>query len=68
VLDLLGEVLEVGGFAEARANSMELELGGFSGPVLSLEALIRCKRALGRPKDHQVVEQLRLVQAQLVKK
>lgn len=68
VLDLLGDVLEVGSFDQVRANSEEFDLGGFSCRVLSLQALMTCKRALGRPKDHQVVEQLRLVQERLARK
>jgi hypothetical protein len=61
VLDLLGEIVAVGGFDEVRRASIEVELEGFRCRVLSLEALIACKRTLGRPKDLRVVAELEAV-------
>jgi hypothetical protein len=61
VLDLLGEIIAVGPFEAVRAASMEIDLGAFRCRVLSLEALIACKRALGRPKDLRVVVELESV-------
>lgn len=65
VLDLLGEVIGVGGYEEAAATALELDLGGFSCRVLGLEALIACKRALGRPKDLHVARELETLRARL---
>ncbi|MDX2010466.1 MAG: hypothetical protein SFW67_09765 [Myxococcaceae bacterium] len=61
VLDLLGEIVAVGAFDAVRAASTEVDLGEFRCRVLSLEALIACKRALGRPKDLRVVSELEAV-------
>lgn len=61
VLDLLGDIVAVGAFEAVRAASLEVDLGDFSCRVLSLEALLACKRALGRPKDLRVVAELEAV-------
>ncbi len=50
-LDLLGEVLGVGGYREVLAASSSLELLGHGVPVLDLDGLERSKRAAGRAKD-----------------
>ena len=50
-LDLLGEVLGVGGYHDCVAHSDEAEIFGSRHRVLSLENLITAKRAAGRPKD-----------------
>lgn len=63
VLDLLGEVVAVGNYEAVRARAVDFDLGGFTCKVLGLEALIECKRALGRPKDHQVARELERVLA-----
>lgn len=65
VLDLLGDIVAVGGFDAVRASSVELDLGGFTCRVLSLEALLRCKRALARPKDLRAAHELEAVLARL---
>lgn len=59
-LDFLGHVTGLGGFDEVVAGAESLDLGGFSCPVLGLDALIRAKRALGRPKDLRAVAELEL--------
>jgi len=50
-IDLLGEVTGIGGYKEARALSVSLVLFGLSCSVLSLDGLIKSKRAISRPKD-----------------
>ena len=50
-LDLLGEVLGVGGYDDCVANSDEAEIFGSRHHVLALEKLIAAKRAAGRTKD-----------------
>lgn len=56
-LDCLGEIKGVGGFAECLAQSEEIDLEGGAVRVLTLDALIASKRAMGRPRDlHMVLE------------
>ncbi len=57
-LDLFGEVAGIGKYADARALSVALRVFGRSCRVLSLEALIRSKRASGRAKDLMVLPEL----------
>lgn len=58
ILDCLGEIKGLGNFAACRARSLEIDLGGFSIRVLTREALIEAKKAMGRPKDLLTVAQL----------
>ncbi|MCU0771533.1 MAG: nucleotidyltransferase [Verrucomicrobia bacterium] len=56
-LDLLGEVKGIGGFEQCLANSESIPLGGTEIRVLTLDAMIRSKRAMGRPRDlHAALE------------
>lgn len=57
-IDLLGEVIGVGEYAEALAASEQVELFGVTFDVLTLDALIASKRAAGRPKDLLVLPEL----------
>jgi len=50
-IDLLGEVLGVGGYDDCVEDADEAEIFGSCHLVLSLEKLIAAKRAAGRPKD-----------------
>jgi len=50
-IDLFGEVAGLGGYRDANALSTTLVLFESQCAVLSLEGLIRCKRATARPKD-----------------
>lgn len=61
-IDLLGEVAGVGAFAEVFANSTTLKLFGDDVRVLSLEGLIKAKKAAGRPKDLFILPQLETLQ------
>ncbi|MEP2776109.1 MAG: hypothetical protein ABJQ29_00355 [Luteolibacter sp.] len=58
VLDCLGDIKGLGGFAECKARSLEVDLGGFTIRVLTRDALIEAKKAMGRPKDLLTVAQL----------
>ncbi len=56
-IDCLGEIKGIGGYADCRADSEPIEIDGAIIRVLSLDALIRAKRAMGRPRDlHAVLE------------
>jgi predicted nucleotidyltransferase len=57
-LDILGEVTGLGGYAEALRFSEEVELYGMRCRVLTLEGLIKTKRAAGRPKDLMILPEL----------
>jgi hypothetical protein len=61
-LDLLGEVAGIGDYQAARASSDEGELFGRRCLVLSVEALIRAKRAAGRPRDLAAIPELEALQ------
>jgi hypothetical protein len=50
-IDLLGEVKGLGSFADISAATETAEISGFTIPILSIDGLIRAKRAAGRPKD-----------------
>ncbi len=57
-LDLLGTVPGVGTFDQVRAASADVELFGYTIPVLDLPGLIAAKRAAGRPKDLLALPQI----------
>jgi predicted nucleotidyltransferase len=57
-LDLLGEVTGLGGYGEVLPSSEELELFGMHCKVLTLEGLIKNKRAVGRAKDLRLLPEL----------
>ena len=56
-IDFLAEISGVGRFQDALGESVEVDISGVHCRMLTLDALIRSKRALGRPKDlHAVIE------------
>jgi hypothetical protein len=57
-IDLLGEVAGVGAYKEAFERSTELKLFDYEVRVLSLDDLIKAKKAAGRPKDLFILPQL----------
>jgi len=57
-IDLLGEVTGLGGYEQAREQSVVMNLFGMQCLVLSLDALINTKRAAGRAKDLLVLPEL----------
>jgi predicted nucleotidyltransferase len=57
-IDLLGEVTGLGGYAEVKAEAIEVEAYGGHVSTLNLRGLIRAKRAAGRPKDLLVLSEL----------
>ena len=50
-IDVLDDVKGVGGYAECRRRSIQVEAFDILFRVLDLPALIAAKRAAGRPKD-----------------
>ncbi len=64
-LDCLGDIKGIGGYAECRARSESVDLEGVSVRVLSLDALITAKRAMGRPRDLHAVLELEAIREKL---
>jgi hypothetical protein len=63
-IDLLGEVAGIGQYADAVAASELTTLFGRSCRILTLDALIRSKRAAGRPRDLEAVKELETLKDQ----
>jgi predicted nucleotidyltransferase len=57
-LDLLGEVAGLGTYEAVSQSSDEVNSYGVQCRVLSLEGLIKAKRAAGRPKDQLILPEL----------
>ena len=64
-LDCLGEIKGIGGYAECLARSESVNLDGVSVRVLTLDALIEAKRAMGRPRDLHAVLELEAIREKL---
>lgn len=60
-LDCLGEVLGVGGYQDVTVHSVSVELSGGSCRILTIDALIQAKEAMGRQRDLQAALQLRAI-------
>ncbi|MES1164913.1 MAG: hypothetical protein ABUR63_04095 [Verrucomicrobiota bacterium] len=63
-VDLLGEVIGIGGYDAVRPHAVELPVFGRSALVLDLPWLIRSKRAAGRPKDLEAIAELEALLAE----
>jgi hypothetical protein len=57
-IDLLGEIVGGGGYEDLEPHSLRIEVFGLRCRVLDLDALIRAKKAAGRPKDFEVLAEL----------
>lgn len=57
-IDLLGEIIGGGGYADLLPHSVEIELFRRRCRVLDLPWLIRTKRAAGRPRDLEMIAEL----------
>lgn len=64
-LDCLGEIKGLGGYGECLAQSEEIRLEGRVVRVLTLDALITAKRAMGRPRDLHAVLELEAIREKL---
>jgi hypothetical protein len=60
-LNCLGEVAGIGDFDAVWSRSEELDLGDFKIRILSLDALIEAKKAVGRPRDIHAVHELEAI-------
>ena len=57
-VDFLGEVAGVGGYEEVKKNSDVMAVFEMDCLILSLEGLIRAKKAAGRDRDLEVIPEL----------
>jgi hypothetical protein len=57
-LDLLGEIAGGGAYEDLLVSSEQIEVFGITCRCLALPALIRVKRAAGRPKDFEAIAEL----------
>ena len=57
-LDLLGEIIGGGTYDDLLPDTIAIDVFGSSCRCLSLDALIRVKRAAGRPKDLDAIAEL----------
>lgn len=57
-LDFLGEVAGLGGYDEVKKNAEVMTIFDLEFQILSLEGLIRAKKAAGRPRDLEVLPEL----------
>jgi hypothetical protein len=64
-LDCLGEVLGVGDYEDVVAQSVPVELAGGVCRILSIDALIQAKEAMGRQRDREAALQLRAIREPL---
>jgi predicted nucleotidyltransferase len=60
-LDLLGEITGGGGYEDLLEHTIEVEVFGVRCRCLDLPALIRTKRAAGRPKDLEAIAELEVI-------
>jgi hypothetical protein len=66
-LDCLGTIQGVGDFEHVKERSIEVHLAVGVCRILSLEALIQSKEAMGRPRDRESVLQLKAIRARLAR-
>jgi hypothetical protein len=64
-LDCLGTIQGVGDFVHVKEHSIEVRLATGVCRILSLDALIQSKEAMGRPRDRESVLQLKAIRARL---
>ena len=62
-LDLLGEITGIRDYNACKANSEKIVMDSNIIQVLTIDALISAKRALGRPKDLHAVLELEVIRA-----
>jgi predicted nucleotidyltransferase len=64
-LDLLGEITGGGSYDGLLPDTEEIELFGHRCRAVTLDALIRLKRAAGRPKDNDALAELEAIQERM---
>ncbi len=67
-LDILGTMSELGSYSELLPETEEIELFDRRCRMLTIDALIKSKRHIARPKDKEVILQLQAIRERLRKK
>ncbi|MFH1419721.1 MAG: nucleotidyltransferase [Planctomycetota bacterium] len=65
-VDFLSEVTGLGDFGLVSRRCVTMDIAGGACSVLSLDALIEAKRAMGRPKDIQAAMELEAIRERLM--
>ena len=60
-LDCLGEIIGIGNFHAVKSLSETIELEEVECRILRIDALIKAKKAMGRPKDIETIKQLEVI-------
>lgn len=60
-VDLLGTVAGLGDYTAVENQAVIIDLFGFPCRILHIDALIKAKQVMGRPKDQQVVHELQVI-------
>lgn len=60
-LDCLGEVQGIGPYEQVKRASQLIEVEGMQLHVLAIDALIRAKQAMHRPRDREAIRQLKAI-------
>ena len=64
-IDLLSEITGVGRYTEVSRHTTTVGMGGLTVRVLNIDALVRARKALGRPKDLQAAAELEAIRERL---
>jgi hypothetical protein len=65
IVDVLGSLPPVGDYARIRSRSIAIDFEGRSLQLVSLDDLISVKEAVGRPKDREVLIELKAIRDRL---
>jgi predicted nucleotidyltransferase len=68
VLDILSEVPPAGKFASIKERSIEVSIYGYKCRIICIEDLIKIKRSMKRPKDLQMLAELKAIHSKNVSK
>ena len=60
-LDCLSEVQGLGPYEKVKQASLLIEVDGMRLRVLTIDALIKAKEAMNRPRDREVIRQLKVI-------
>ncbi len=66
-LDLLGQIKGLGDYPQVEKHAIAIEIFGCSCRILDIDSLIKSKEVLDRPKDRQVVLELKVIKEELKK-
>lgn len=64
-VDCIGEVKGLGGYRDVLEHSEEIDLPFGKCRILTLDGIIRAKKAMDRPRDHETVLQLESIRERL---